>query len=382
MPDALPLTGLFGKVPAHGDFVRRGLPTSFVGPWDSWLQEGMATARERLGARWAEAWDGAPPWRFALPAGACGPDAVAGVLLPSEDMVGRRFPITLAALLPPNEPMPAPAWFAALEAAALAGRAGHGDADALAAAIPLPGAEPAEVAPMAWTLVEAVDPPPPPPGDGPGILAAAPPVAPAAADPEPDLLGIFSATPFSATPPLGAASPPDWPVPVAVEVADILGGASPLPSMATPPAPEPGPADGTLAFLLGEAAAPGGDTPVARQDDFPLLPGGASDGAAGTMDEADPLAALIAAGEAPLAPRDLPPVLPAAAPPGEAMPAEFDLPPVAGPAPLLPPPAEPPTPPAGGGWWTAGGGRLPPSILSLPALLPVADFASLLEADA
>ena len=61
MPDALPLTGLFGKVPAHGDFVRRGLPTSFVGPWDSWLQEGMATARDRLGDRWAAAWDGAPP---------------------------------------------------------------------------------------------------------------------------------------------------------------------------------------------------------------------------------------------------------------------------------------------------------------------------------
>ena len=50
------------------------------------------------------------------------------------------------------------------------------------------------------------------------------------------------------------------------------------------------------------------------------------------------------------------------------------------PAPL--PPAEPPEPPTGGGWWTGGGGRLPPSVRPLPALLPAADFASLLEADA
>jgi type VI secretion system protein ImpM len=139
MPDPLPLTGLYGKVPAHGDFVRRGLPTSFVGPWDEWLQRGIAAARERLGPRWADAWDAAPAWRFALPAGACGPDAVAGVMLMSEDMVGRRFPITLAALLPPGAPPPEEAWFAAVEAAAIAGRRGRADADALLAAIPRPG---------------------------------------------------------------------------------------------------------------------------------------------------------------------------------------------------------------------------------------------------
>ncbi len=78
-------------------------------PWDAWLQDGMATARERLGDRAGRTlWDGAPPWRFALPAGACGPDAVVGVLLPSEDMVGRRFPITLAALVAPGAAPPAP----------------------------------------------------------------------------------------------------------------------------------------------------------------------------------------------------------------------------------------------------------------------------------
>lgn len=131
--------GLYGKVPAHGDFVRRGLPTSFVGPWDAWLAAGIAAARERLGSHWEAAWDSAPAWRFALPAGVCGPDAVAGVMLPSQDQVGRRFPITLAALLPPGAATPAADWFDALEAAALAGRAGQADADALSAAVPPPG---------------------------------------------------------------------------------------------------------------------------------------------------------------------------------------------------------------------------------------------------
>ncbi|WP_198378820.1 type VI secretion system-associated protein TagF, partial [Neoroseomonas rubea] len=140
MPDPRPLTGLYGKVPAHGDFVRRGLPSSFVGPWDAWLQEAVAAARDALGPRWAEAWDAAPPWRFALPAGACGPDAVAGVMLPSADTVGRRFPVTLAALLAPGEAMPGPAWFDRVEAVACAGRAGMADADALCAAIPDPAA--------------------------------------------------------------------------------------------------------------------------------------------------------------------------------------------------------------------------------------------------
>ncbi len=394
MPDALPLTGLFGKVPAHGDFVRRGLPTSFVGPWDSWLQEGMATARARLGDRWAAAWDGAPPWRFALPAGACGPDAVAGVLLPSEDMVGRRFPITLAVLLPPGDPAPSRAWFAALEAAALAGRAGQDDADALAAAIPLPGAEPPEAAaataPAGWSPAEPTDPPPlpiaaapdddalPPIGDLRDILGSE--VAPADALDAPDdaapdttgnvldLFGDAGASPAAAaaSAPVGdvldifsRALPADEATPV-----PALPGSVPPPHMATPDAPVPAPSDGTLAFLLGE----GGTAAVAA----PTAPAG----------EGDPLAALIAAGDAPLR-------MPAddAAPMVEALPAAplvaaFDPLPPAAAVPASLPPAEPPEPPQGGGWWTGGGGRLPPSARPLPGLLPAADFVSLLEADA
>ena len=140
-------TGLYGKMPAHGDFVRRGLPAGFVAPWDAWLQAGIAAARATLGEGWDAAWDGAPAWRFALPAGACGPEAVAGLLMPSRDAVGRCFPLTLAAI--PAALPPGAAWYDMLEALADRARAGVLDADALAAALPDPEGE-GEEAPGWW----------------------------------------------------------------------------------------------------------------------------------------------------------------------------------------------------------------------------------------
>lgn len=131
-------TGLFGKLPAHGDFVRRVLPRSFVTPWDAWLSEGIAAARARLGEDWEASWEGAPAWRFRLAPGACGPDAAFGVIVTSADTVGRHFPLTLAAVLPFAGLPPPAEWYDALEAAALEARAGSIDADTLAAGLPEP----------------------------------------------------------------------------------------------------------------------------------------------------------------------------------------------------------------------------------------------------
>ncbi|MGX9963617.1 type VI secretion system-associated protein TagF [Roseomonas sp. F4] len=128
--------GLLGKLPAHGDFLRRALPEDFCLTWDAWLQDGLTEAREALGEEgFAEAWEAGPAWRFLLPAGACGIDRVAGVILPSEDMVGRRFPLTLAATLPLEAPPPAEDWYATLETAGRAARALGQDADTLLAAL-------------------------------------------------------------------------------------------------------------------------------------------------------------------------------------------------------------------------------------------------------
>ena len=64
--------GLCGKLPARGDFVRRGLPRGFAEPWDAWWDAALQLVRA-ADVRWVEAWLGAPVWRFLLPPGACGP---------------------------------------------------------------------------------------------------------------------------------------------------------------------------------------------------------------------------------------------------------------------------------------------------------------------
>jgi type VI secretion system protein ImpM len=90
--------GFFGKIPSRGDFVGRGLPSSFVKPWETWVVEALKSSRSLLGETWSEAWMEAPVWRFALPGGTCGPDAALGLVLPSIDRVGRAWPLVIAAV--------------------------------------------------------------------------------------------------------------------------------------------------------------------------------------------------------------------------------------------------------------------------------------------
>lgn len=112
--------GFFGKLPGRGDFVRRDLPNTFVDTWDRWLQHGIAASRNTLGDGWLDSWLCAPIWRFALPPGTCGPDAWAGVMMPSVDRAGRYFPLTLATSVgTPAAAVLAGDWIAAVEAVAL-----------------------------------------------------------------------------------------------------------------------------------------------------------------------------------------------------------------------------------------------------------------------
>jgi type VI secretion system protein ImpM len=94
-PDAI--AGLFGKLPARGDFVRENLPRDFTDSWDGWWQRGLAETQERWRDDWQAAWLEAPVWRFMLPPGLCGESGVLGLWLPSVDKVGRYSPLTIAA---------------------------------------------------------------------------------------------------------------------------------------------------------------------------------------------------------------------------------------------------------------------------------------------
>ena len=93
--------GFYGKLPSHGDFLRRRVSDGFVGVWDAWLQECVAASRDALADRWLDVYLTSPAWRFVCAPGACGQSAVAGVMVPSVDRVGRYFPLTVVAELPP-----------------------------------------------------------------------------------------------------------------------------------------------------------------------------------------------------------------------------------------------------------------------------------------
>ena len=88
--------GAYGKAPCAGDFLRIGMPKGVVSAWDPWVQAWLAGAAAALGPGYDAAYMSAPIWRFTLRAGLAGAAPVAGIVMPSVDRVGRRFPLTLA----------------------------------------------------------------------------------------------------------------------------------------------------------------------------------------------------------------------------------------------------------------------------------------------
>ncbi|MDJ0278267.1 type VI secretion system-associated protein TagF [Sphingomonas sp. 2R-10] len=81
---------VFGKLPAHGDFVARGMAAEERAALDTWLSASLLAARDRHGADFADRFDAAQPW---LAEG----DGVAGAIAASQDAVGRRYPVLLLA---------------------------------------------------------------------------------------------------------------------------------------------------------------------------------------------------------------------------------------------------------------------------------------------
>ena len=128
--------GLYGKLPAHGDFIARDLPPSFINVWDEWLQRGMLCSQEELGESWLQIYLTSPIWRFALSPGVIDENSWAGVMIPSVDRVGRYFPFTLLAKLSADSCgleiiTSESGWFSEIENLALEGLDGHYDVDEL-----------------------------------------------------------------------------------------------------------------------------------------------------------------------------------------------------------------------------------------------------------
>ncbi|QDC10312.1 type VI secretion system-associated protein TagF [Oceanicola sp. D3] len=141
--------GLFGKLPAKGDFITRAMPPEVLSFWEGWLEKSMAGAKHHLAGEWGPVYEASPVWRFWIGPGVYG-HAMAGALMASVDKVGRQFPLTLVLSgMGPAHPVPPLSdpmedWYGMLERALLSAKAAHfdGDVDGFLAALPEPNAAP------------------------------------------------------------------------------------------------------------------------------------------------------------------------------------------------------------------------------------------------
>lgn len=95
MPDEpqVAANGFFGKLPARGDFVSRGLPRGFTDPLDKWLS--ALTQSLTSDAETRSLYDSFRI-RFIATPGLCGELGWQGVIVPSHDKAGRQYPLAWA----------------------------------------------------------------------------------------------------------------------------------------------------------------------------------------------------------------------------------------------------------------------------------------------
>ena len=86
----------YGKIPAHGDFVRHNVGGTAVRALDEWLREGLYLAKSSLGRSFDATYDAAPSHRFLFAPKPTEPKVV-GAMRPSRDRSRRTFPFLIAA---------------------------------------------------------------------------------------------------------------------------------------------------------------------------------------------------------------------------------------------------------------------------------------------
>jgi type VI secretion system protein ImpM len=98
-------TFIYGKHPAFGDFIGAGLPLVVQERLEGWLNAMLADLRAGWAAAWEASFDAAPALFFWVGGRVTGDTALCGVMMPSRDKVGRRFPLLAGAVgngyLPP-----------------------------------------------------------------------------------------------------------------------------------------------------------------------------------------------------------------------------------------------------------------------------------------
>jgi type VI secretion system protein ImpM len=131
--------GFYGKIPTAGDFVSRGLPADFIRGWDRWV------ARHLVPLLVCDVWADHIALHFLLGSALNGP--MAGIVVPSADRVGRRFPLTVAQplyLVSTGLARSAIRWFADIEETAKAAQRGElsvAELEAALAILPFPAVD-------------------------------------------------------------------------------------------------------------------------------------------------------------------------------------------------------------------------------------------------
>lgn len=91
-------SGCLGKLPLHGDFIRYNAGSPEVHELDHWVGEGIVHGYHELGSAWDRTFDAAPRATF-IYVSPKSRRVVTGILQPSVDKAGRRYPFLVYALL-------------------------------------------------------------------------------------------------------------------------------------------------------------------------------------------------------------------------------------------------------------------------------------------
>ncbi len=124
------MAGIWGKLRGHGDFLALGLDEAARAAVVPWLDAGLAALREEWGEAWGPRFDGMGMLGFWIGPLAGGGAPLAGVMAPSRDKVGRRYPLLILGRGEVAPPMLVPGRFHAAAGAALAALLEAGRAEA------------------------------------------------------------------------------------------------------------------------------------------------------------------------------------------------------------------------------------------------------------
>ncbi|MDE8602967.1 type VI secretion system-associated protein TagF [Marinomonas sp. RSW2] len=86
--------GIYGKVPAHPDFISDTLHADISNELYDWAQTVMFHSREKMSeSKWLPAYLVSPIWRMVVPKNELRTHEWVGVMVPSVDALGRYFPL-------------------------------------------------------------------------------------------------------------------------------------------------------------------------------------------------------------------------------------------------------------------------------------------------